>query len=156
MLSIRKPIHLYPNKATLSATGKLIPHWTRDFACLAALTILAGSARPGQVPGQQEPGPNLDKPYLVPDANRLPNVNDQMRMREKKIAKQNFDAINLLRKKQISEDSNNLVTLAMALKAEVERTKSRELSPSALRKADGIERLAHNVKEMMQLTIGTN
>jgi hypothetical protein len=79
-----------------------------------------------------------------------------MRMRELKVAKQNFDAINLRRKKQIAEDSENLVTLAMALKAEVDHTTNSELSANALRKADGIEKLAHNVKEKMQLTVETN
>ena len=129
---------------------------TRGMACLAALVVLAGSANSIQVPGQQPPLPNPDKPYLLPEANRLPNVNDQMRMREQKTSKQNFDAINLARKKQIAEDSNNLVTVAMALKAEVDSTTTKNLSPNALHKAEGIERLAHDVKQKMQLTVGMN
>jgi hypothetical protein len=155
MRSIRRPIHPRPDKDATSVHSRSVPHWLRGLVCFAALSFLAGSAHPGQGLGQV-PAINPDRPYLLPEANRLPNVNDQMRMRELKVAKQNFDAINLRRKKQIAEDSENLVTLAMALKAEVDHTTNSELSANALRKADGIEKLAHNVKEKMQLTVGTN
>jgi hypothetical protein len=147
--------HFLSDKVAQLTPGKILPRWKRGLACLAAMMCLAGSSQIGQAPGEQA-SPNPDRPYLRPEANRLPNVNDQMRMREQKIAKQNFDAINLVRKKQIAEDSNNLVTLAMALKAEVDSTTTKNLSPNALRKAEGIERLAHDVKQKMQLTMGAN
>jgi len=119
------------------------------------MTFLAGTSRLGQIPGEQA-SPNPDRPYLRPEANRLPNVNDQMLMRERTVAKQKFDAINLVRKKQIEEDSKNLVTLAIALKAEVDNSTTSTVSANSIRKAEGIEKLAHNVKEKMQLTMGTN
>ncbi|HEY6488328.1 MAG: hypothetical protein WCC26_02735 [Terracidiphilus sp.] len=119
---------------------------------LAATALLMGSA----LPGQQQQTPNLDKPYLIPAANRLPDANDQMRMRDDKAKQVNFDAANAERKKQLSDDSAKLLTLAMALKAEVDKTNKDMLSLNVIRKADEIERLAHNVKDKMKLTMGSN
>ena len=42
----------------------------------------------------------------------------------------------------------------MALKAEVDKTNKDMLSLNVIRKADEIEKLAHNVKEKMKLTVG--
>lgn len=106
--------------------------------------------------GQQDSRSNPNKPYLVPEANRLPTSNDQMRMRDQKIRKQNFDAANIERKKQIADDSSKLLSLAIALKAELDNETGRTLSVHELRKADEIERLARNVKAKMELTVGRN
>ena len=137
-----------------SALSRL--HWLRGIACVAAMTVLTGTARPGQFPGTQPPSPNPDKPWLAPEANRLPGTNDQMRMREQKLKQQNFDAVNSIRKKQIADDSSKLLTLAIALKAEVGDLGNGTVSPDSVRKADGIEKLAHNVKHKMELDVGAN
>jgi hypothetical protein len=131
-------------------------HFARGFACIAAMAALTGAAHPGQGPGTQPPSMNPDRPYLLPDANRLPNVNDQMRMRERKKMQQNFDAANFARKKQIADDSSKLVTLAIALKAELDNNPNNTLSANEVRKADEIEKLARDVKEKMKLTVGAN
>ncbi len=99
-------------------------------------------------------GANIDKPYLSPEANRLPDVNDQMKLRDKQAKQQTFEAANEERKKQLSDDSAKLLTLAMALKAEVDKTNKDMLSLNVIRKADEIEKLARNVKEKMKLTVG--
>ena len=117
---------------------------------VAAIALLAGAA----TSGQQPPSLNPDKPYLLPEANRLPDVNDQMKMREKQAKQQSFDSANAERKKQLSDESAQLLTLAMALKAEVDKTNKDMLSLNVIRKADEIEKLAHNVKEKMRLTVG--
>jgi hypothetical protein len=117
---------------------------------LASLALLAGVA----LPGQQPSGGDVDKPYLLPQANRLPDANDQMKMRDKEAKQQSFDAANAERKKQLSDESAKLLTLAMALKAEVDKTNKDMLSLNVIRKADEIEKLAHNVKEKMKLTVG--
>jgi hypothetical protein len=114
------------------------------------IALLAGAP----APGQQQPGGNVDKPYLIPEANRSPDVNDQMKMRDQQAKQQTFDAANAERKKQLSDDSARLLTLAMALKAEVDKTNKDMLSLNVIRKADEIEKLAHNVKEKMKLTVG--
>jgi hypothetical protein len=112
----------------------------------AGLTPLTGSA--------QSNGPNIDKPYLLPEANRLPDANQQMKMRDTQVKQQSFDAANTERKKQLSDDSSKLLTLAMALKAEVDKTNKDMLSLNVIRKADEIEKLAHDVKEKMKVTVG--
>jgi hypothetical protein len=117
---------------------------------LAAIALLTGAAQPGQQPT----GGDVDKPYLLPEANRLPDANDQMKMRDQKAKQQNFDVANAERKRQLSDESAKLLTLAMALKAEVDKTNKDMLSLNVIRKADEIEKLAHNVKEKMKLTVG--
>jgi hypothetical protein len=128
------------------------PHWGRISACLAGMAILAGAAQPGQ----QTPARNPDKPYLLPEANRLPDVNQQMEMREQASKPETYAAANVERKKQISDDSTRLLKLATELKTEVDKTTKDTLSLNVIRKADEIERLAHNVKEKMKLTVGAN
>lgn len=54
------------------------------------------------------------------------------------------------RKKQITDESTQLLTMAIALKAEVDKTNKDTLSINVIRKADEIERLAHNVKEKIK------
>jgi ADP-ribosylglycohydrolase len=120
---------------------------------LAAIVLLAGAAEPGQQQ-QQQPSQNIDRPYLLPEANRLPDANAQMQMRNQEVKQQSFDAANAERKKQLSDDSAKLLTLAMALKAEVDKTNKDMLSLNVIRKADEIEKLAHNVKEKMKVTVG--
>jgi hypothetical protein len=126
--------------------------WGRVLACLAAMAALAGSANPGQQTANRDP----DKPYLLPEANRLPDANQQMEMREQQEQTKpgDFAAANVERKKQISDDSAQLLKLATELKTEVDKTTKDTLSLGVIRKADEIERLAHSVKEKMKLTAG--
>ncbi len=145
--TLRQLIHSQPPHARL---GLLIGCCVLLCAGLAPRTSAAQSAQ-GATPGT---GPNIDRPYLSPDANRLPDVNDQMKMKDKQAKQQSFDAANQERKKQLSDDSAKLLTLAMALKAEVDKTNKDMLSLNVIRKADEIEKLARNVKEKMKLTVG--
>ena len=154
MQSNRRNHPLIPGHATTSAWRHF--HWARAIACFAVMTVFTGAAQPIQFPGTQPPSPNYDKPWLAPEANRLPGTNDQMRMREQKLKQQNFDAANSIRKKQIADDSSKLLTLAIALKAEVGDPGHGPVTPDSVRKVDGIEKLAHNVKHKMQLEVGTN
>lgn len=117
---------------------------------LAALACSALSAQSSSNPV------NPDKPYLLPEANRLPDVNQQMEMREQQNKAQNYAAANAERKKQIAGDTTRLLKLATDLKAELGNTSKDTLSLNVIRRADEIERLAHNVKEKMKLTVGTN
>ena len=77
-----------------------------------------------------------------------------MAMHEQNAKKANFDAANLERKRQIADDSAKLLKLASDLKSEVDKTSKDTLSLGVIRKADEIEKLAHNVKEKMKLTMG--
>ncbi len=129
-------------------------HRARTCACLILIAI-AGMAGAGQQTGSPLP-PRTPHPILLPEANRLPDANDVMRMREQKIKLQHFEAANIERKRQIAEDSANLIKLAAELKAEIDKNTGDTFSLLMMRQTDEIERLAHNVKEKMKLTVGTN
>lgn len=124
--------------------------WTTSALAVAAILALF----PAAGSGQQPPPPNPNKPYLLPEANRPPDKNAQMQMREQQSKKKDFENANEARLKQISAESDQLLTLAMALKAEVDKTGKDTLSLNVIRKADQIEKLAHNVKEKMKLVEG--
>jgi len=105
---------------------------------------------------QQAPSLNPDKPYLSPEANRLPDKNDQMQMHEDQAKKQHFENANAERKRQISDDTAKLLELATELKSEVDKTSKDTLSINVIRKAESIEKLAKGVREKMKLTVGAS
>jgi nitric oxide reductase activation protein len=116
--------------------------------CLAAIAPLAGVAQ-GSV--MKTNGHTL--PPILTDP---PDKNAQIAMQEgrQEQQKQNFAAANAERKKQIAEDTEKLLKLATDLKTEVDKTDKDTLSLNVIRKAEAIEKLAHNVKEKMKLTAG--
>ena len=67
--------------------------------------------------------------------------------------KVNVEAYNKKREKDIAEASRKLLSLAISLKADLERNPGSGASPEAMRKAKEIEKLAHDVKETMKLNI---
>jgi hypothetical protein len=99
---------------------------------------------------------NPEKSIILPEANRLPDANDQMKMRENQNRTKNFDAANAERLKQMMQASEMLETMAIALKAEVDNSSSGTLSPEVLRKAEVIEKLARIVKDRMKMTVLPN
>jgi hypothetical protein len=54
------------------------------------------------------------------------------------------------RQKQLVDDTQKLLSLANELKAEVDKSTKDTMSLDVIRKADEIEKLAHNVKEKMK------
>jgi hypothetical protein len=54
------------------------------------------------------------------------------------------------RQKQLVDDTQRLLSLANELKVDVDKTDKNTLSLDVIRKADEIEKLAHNVKEKMK------
>lgn len=152
-------MHLNPVPHRSSRTGISAPTQRRTLilraggvASLALIALLTGASWAGQQP----PSLNPDRPTLSPEANRLPDKNAQMKLNEQQEKQQNFATANAERKKQISDDSAKLLTLAMALKAEVDKTNKDMLSLNVIRKADEIEKLARNVKDKMKLSVGGN
>lgn len=107
-----------------------------------------------QQPSTQEQNPN--RSIIIPAANRVPDANAQMAMRDQQTKKANFDAANTERKRQIADDSARLLKLASDLKSEVDKTSKDTLSLGVIRKAEEIEKLAHAVKEKMKLTMSAN
>jgi hypothetical protein len=134
-----------------SATHSRKFPWVGVSACVLAIATLATTWELNS-----QTTPNLNRPLLIPEANRPPDANAQMAMREEQGKKQNVDAANIERKRQITDDSARLLKLASDLKAEVDKTSKDTLSLGVIRKADEIEKLAHNVKEKMKLTMSAN
>lgn len=59
------------------------------------------------------------------------------------------------RRKQMSDESTQLLAMAVALKAEVDKTNKDVLSVNVIRKADEIQRLARTVKERIRQGSGS-
>jgi hypothetical protein len=95
-------------------------------------------------------------PHLPPELNRIPDSNQANEINDQQKKKDSFDAANAERKKEIASDTAKLLKLATELKAEVDKTNKDTLNLKVVRKADEIEKLAHSVKEKMQLTVGAS
>ncbi len=129
----------------------------RSCACMLLLGWATTSVDLGQSAVQApvlQPQPSHT--VLRPEANRLPDANGVMAMREQQTKKRNFDVANAERKRQLNEDSALLLKLARELNVEIEKTSRDTLTVSEIRKIDDIERLAHNVEQKMKLIVGAN
>ena len=123
--------------------------------CLLVLACIKSQLGYGQSAVQAPTTqPQPSHTVLRPEANRLPDANGIMAMREKQAKKLNFDVANAERKRQLTEDSALLLKLAAELKLEIENTPKDVLTLSVIRKAEDIERLARNVQQKMKLTVG--
>jgi hypothetical protein len=100
--------------------------------------------------------PQSSFPHVPPEITRLPDSNQVNAINAKETASQAFEAANTERKKQIADDSAKLLKLATDLKTEVDKTNKDTLSINVIRKAEAIEKLAHDVKEKMKLTVGAS
>jgi hypothetical protein len=125
-------------------------HWVRALTCIVAVVTLAGAAPSGQ----QVPSASPDRPALVPQANRIPDADDQMMTREPQTKEEKLEAANAEQRKRLADASAKLLTMAVALKVEVDKTNKDMLSLSVIRKAQEIEKLAHSVREEMKRTVG--
>jgi hypothetical protein len=123
--------------------------WRR--ACVG-LAFIAAFSCVAQNSGPE--GFRPDKANVTTPVNALPDANAQMQNQEKSTKQQKVEAANAERKKQIADDSTKLLNMAIALKAEVDKTTKDTLSLNVIRKADEIEKLAHTVKEKMKLSVG--
>jgi hypothetical protein len=132
--------------------GRRHPASLRCGLLLAGSVLLSAGLAPLKAVSQSNP--NTDKPDAVPAANRLPGPNGQMKSDDSRTTSQNVDPANAQRKKELSDDSAELLTLAVALKAEVDKTNKDTLSLNVIRKAEEIEKLAHSVKEKMRASAG--
>lgn len=113
-------------------------------AVVLCLTLLPGTS-------QQPNNPPRNVPEFI---NRLPDANDQALMRQNEKTQADFAAANAMRQKQVADDTAKLLKLANDLKSDVDKAGANTLSLAALRKADAIEKLAHNIKLRMTVTIG--
>jgi len=130
-----------------------VRHWGRILACCVVIAAFAGVVGPGQLLNDRKPNPSV-----MPDnqPNVLPDVNQQMLMHQQQASKRNFEAVNAERRKAIVGESALLLKLATDLKAEVDKSNKDTLSLNVIRRADLVEKLAHDMKEKMKLSIAAN
>lgn len=117
---------------------------------LAALVLVTGAAQTGP---QQAQTSTVDKNLALPEG--AAPVQPAVQVPATSHARKQ-DAAMAQRKKDLTDESATLLTLAMALKAEVDKTNKDTLSLNVIRKADEIEKLARNVKEQIRKTSGTS
>lgn len=117
-------------------------------AAVLGMLTLAGFAQVNQ------PASGPLTSLINPEAHPMPDANDRMIMREENARKQNFDAANAERLKQMMKATDMLETMASALKAEVD--KSGDVTQNTINKAEAIEKLARIVRQRMTLTVGPN
>jgi hypothetical protein len=137
-----------------SASAQLRRLWSTCSPVVLLCAVVPGMLNLEGFAQMSVPPSRPPKPIIAPEANRLPDANDQMMMREEIARKRNFDAANAERLKEVMQATEALETMAIALKAEVD--KSEDLSENTIHKADTIEKLAHSVKERMTLTVAQN
>jgi hypothetical protein len=129
-------------------------HWARILVSCAVVAAFAGVVGPGQ--SGQNPGMPKGTTISNNGAFPLPDANKQMELHQQQAKKQDFEMVNAERKKIIADESALLLKLATDLKTEVDKTNKDTLSINVIRKADTIEKLAHDVKEKMKLTVGAS
>lgn len=97
---------------------------------------------------QQPNNPPRNLPEFI---NRLPDANDQARMRQQHGNQKDYEAIKAMLQKKVSDDSAKLLKMATDLKAEVDKSGKDTLSLDVIRKTEAIEKLARNIRgEMTQ------
>ncbi|HTW48737.1 MAG TPA: hypothetical protein VMD92_12365 [Acidobacteriaceae bacterium] len=103
--------------------------------------MLAQSGGKGQPKGPpyMQPGlPTMDQPGTVADPVRV------------KMDEERMKAMNDDRRKKLSADVDRLIELTNELKTDVDKTTKDELSLEVIKKAQEIEKLAHDVQSRMK------
>src|SRR5579863_9461849 len=85
---------------------------------LACPCVSLGFSQNGSSPGGAI---EIDKAELPTAINQPPDALTQMRHRRDQIARQNFDAANALRQRQIAEETTKLLILARDLKLQMDK-----------------------------------
>ncbi|MGA9672064.1 MAG: hypothetical protein WBQ94_22825 [Terracidiphilus sp.] len=117
--------------------------------------IIAGMTTIALVPLVGEGVQMSDPGYRYsPEATPVPVASAQNQTDGQDAKAKDPEAANAARKKQFADDTAKLLKLATDLKLEVDKTSKDTLSLNVIRKADEIEKLAHDVKERMRLTVG--
>src|SRR5579862_992574 len=113
---------------------------------VALVVVFAAIAQYGPPGG----APTCDKVVVPAPINQPPNANAQMAMARPSDGQGSAGEAAAMRRKQITDDSSQLLALAIALKTDVDKSNKDTLSVSVIRRADAIEKLARTVKEHMR------
>jgi hypothetical protein len=139
-----------------SAAGPSAKHGLLAATALLACAAFTALSSAPQQPAANQPPQYIEKSYPVPVGNEWPDKNSQMQMHDKLARKKHFEAANLERKRQIDNDSAELLKLATELKTAIDKSRNDTLSIDIIRKAEFIEKLARGVKEKMKVTVSGN
>ncbi|MFZ0394268.1 MAG: hypothetical protein WCF17_17305 [Terracidiphilus sp.] len=129
--------------------------------CAGLLAVLSPVSAQLQQTGTQaqdqlsNPLPHLTS-VLAAGVIPTPDANQPMEMQQQKLKRASYEAANAERKRQLDTESAQILKLASELKGEIDGTSQDTLSLSVVRKADEIERLAHNVQVKMKFTVGAD
>lgn len=113
---MQRPIQTF---SIFSSVPRPVWHALR-VCCLVAGAVLVLCGRAMSLHAQGISAPPRPTSILLPEANRVPDANDRMKMNNAFQRKQNFDAANALRQKQMGDESTKLLILANDLKQQME------------------------------------
>ena len=135
------------------------PRWSRSACACGAMLLFTAGLPLALAAGQAGQNSSATPParrdsVLSPEANRPPDANDQMLMREQKRGQGNFDAANALRRKQIDDEAQKLLILASDLHQRLRVVRGESEPGLLLREVAVIELLAHDIQARMTLTVG--
>ncbi len=114
-----------------------------------AILLLAGTSSLGRTQGAVDLTGQGTAHWNL--SNAASRINAQIRLSGRRLYV-NIDGFNRQRELEIAKDSRKLLSLAIALKAELDRNPGEDCSPAAESKVKAIEKLARDVKEEMQMT----
>lgn len=144
MQSDPKDIQIYVRGGDALRPRRVRHRWRRLLAGAAAALMLAGVTA-----GQEPMAPN-QRPHMMSDPSQIAIADDGLIPHEEPMKQKTVNALNEARRKELAADSAKILALAEELKADMDKTSKDMLSLSVIRKADEIEKLAHNVKEKMK------
>ena len=110
---------------------------------IGALASLLISPLTGGALLQQPNNPPRNLPEFI---NRLPDANDQARMRQQQGNQKDYEAVKAILQKKVSDDTAKLLKMANDLKTEVDKGGKDTLSLDVIRKTEAIEKLARSIR----------
>jgi hypothetical protein len=126
----------------------------RTEAGLARLLLVSATVALASVSSSGQQPSSAAAPRATPVAELVAGVKVQAPAQDNAVDKSPPNPSENEKKKQINDQSTKLLTMALSLKAEVDKTTKDTLSLNVIRKADEIEKLAHTVKEKMKTAVG--
>ena len=137
-----------------------LSRWARGLACLAVVvaipipSVFSSAQQSNGMSGDPQPRDVSTWPPINPLANRTADANrileDSMKLRENQ---KRLEQLNLQRHKEMTTDTDKLLSLANQLKSETDKDSKDALSMEAVRQAEQIEKLARSVREKMRATV---
>jgi hypothetical protein len=123
----------------------------RTLVCAMALASISAAVGIAQEPAPNTPSPT---PAPVTDAQTPLQPQSPDTTPAATLAQRRQDALLQERKNQLTVDTAKLLQLANELKAEMDKSSKDTLSLAVMKKAEQVEKLAHQVRQEMKVTMG--